>query len=168
MIIPEALVEPVNSLQQNMFISAPTVSQTAALRCWDDDCISELESHVVMYRASRALILEELASIREIHPDNIAPADGGFYVYVDLGAEHVTEGYGSTSMCAALLEEKYVAFTPGIDFEATTNLGDRRFRISYSQGVDVAKEGLDRFKQFFPSWLERVHNARSVLSQSAS
>jgi aspartate/methionine/tyrosine aminotransferase len=165
MVIPEMLVESINSLQQNMFINAPTISQTAALRCWDNDCLAELEQHVAKYRVSRALILEELARIPEIDPTNIAPADGGFYVYVDLGEENVTDGFGSAVMCQLLLEEQCVAFTPGIDFEdPTTNLGERRFRISYSQGVDTAKEALERFHQFFPKWLERVRNAKSSAS----
>jgi aspartate/methionine/tyrosine aminotransferase len=46
LIIPEKLVHAINSLQQNMFINAPTISQTAAMKCWDDDTIAELEQHV--------------------------------------------------------------------------------------------------------------------------
>lgn len=165
MIIPDSLVDPINSLQQNMFINAPTISQTAALKCWDEDCIAELEQHVAKYRTSRALILEELSRIPEIDPKNIAPADGGFYIYVDLGDENVTENLGSATMCQQLLEDQCVAFTPGIDFEdPTSNLGERRFRISYSQGVNVAREALQRFHQFFPIWIARVRNAKNASS----
>jgi aspartate/methionine/tyrosine aminotransferase len=163
MIIPDSLVDPINSLQQNMFINAPTISQTAALKCWDEDCIAELERHVAKYRTSRALILEELSRIQEIDPHNIAPADGGFYIYVDLGDDNVAENLGSAAMCQQLLEEQCVAFTPGIDFEdPTSNLGERRFRISYSQGVDVAKEALKRFHQFFPIWIARVRDSKNA------
>ena len=159
MIIPDALIEPINSLQQNMFINAPTISQTAAIKCWDTDTIAELEKHVEKYRASRSIILEELSRISHIDPNNIAPADGGFYIYVDLGDKNVTDQLGSVKMCQLLLEEQHVAFTPGIDFEdPTTNLGERRFRISYSQGIDVVKEAMERFQQFFPTWMERVQN----------
>ena len=95
-------------------------------------------------------------------PNNIAPADGGFYIYVDLGSENVTDRLGSVAMCQSLLEEQHVAFTPGIDFEdPTTNLGERRFRISYSQGIDVVKEAMQRFKLFFPTWVDRVHNDKT-------
>jgi aspartate/methionine/tyrosine aminotransferase len=161
MVIPEGLIEPINSLQQNMFINAPTISQTAALKCWDDETIAELEAHVDKYRRSRSLILEELSKIREIDPKNIAPADGGFYVYVDLGEQNVAPCLGSVKMCETLLEEQHVAFTPGNDFEdPSTGLGDRRFRISYSQGVDVVKEALRRFHAFWPEWLQRVKQAR--------
>jgi aspartate/methionine/tyrosine aminotransferase len=64
-------------------------------------------------------------------------------------------------MCKALLEEEHVAFTPGNDFEDPTgSLGDRRFRISYAGGVEVAKEGLTRFRRFWPTWLKRVNDAK--------
>jgi len=158
MVIPETLVEPVNCLQQNMFINAPTISQTAALKCWDDETIAELEAHVEKYRSSRGIILEELSSIPEIKSSNIAPADGGFYVYVDLGEHNVAPGFGSVAMCKALLEEESVAFTPGNDFEDPEGvLGDRRFRISYAGGVETAKRAMERFHRFWPTWVERVN-----------
>lgn len=161
LVLPEYLVDSINSLQQNMFINAPTISQTAALKCWDDDTIAELETHLDKYRTSRAIILEELAKIPEIDPANIAPADGGFYVYVDLGEENISPGMGSVAMCKTLLEEEKVAFTPGIDFEnPATTLGDRRFRISYAGGVDTATRALERFRNFWPKWCERVKNAQ--------
>lgn len=156
-IIPDHLVDPINSLQQNMFINAPTISQTAAMKCWDDDTIAELEKHVEKYRKSRVIILEELKQIDEIESKNIAPADGGFYVYIDLGDDNIADGKGAVEMCRALLEEEYVAFTPGNDFEDPSgNLGDRRFRISYAGGVETVQEGLKRFRRFWPTWMERV------------
>jgi aspartate/methionine/tyrosine aminotransferase len=158
MVIPEGLIEPINSLQQNMFINAPTISQTAALKCWDKDTIAILEKHVQKYKSSRALILEELADVKDL---NVAPADGGFYVYIDLGSSNVAPGYGSVAMCKAFLEEEHVAFTPGIDFEdPATNLGDRRFRISYAGGIDTARQAMERFHRFWPAWIQRVKQVR--------
>lgn len=162
MIIPEHLIEPINALQQNMFINAPTISQMAACECWNDETIKELEGHISKYRESRQIILNALAEIKEINPRNIAPADGGFYVYVDLGNENVTEGFGSVEMCKNFLEDYHVAFTPGNDFEdPNDNLGGRRFRISYSGGTETVKEALARFRHFFPEWLDIVRRARS-------
>ena len=117
MVIPESLLHAINSLQQNMFINAPTISQTAAPKCWEDETIAELENHVENYRMrSRELILEQLKKFKELDPKNVAPADGGFYSYIDLDQD-IAPGFGSVKMCECLLEEKYVAFTPGIDFE---------------------------------------------------
>ena len=150
MVIPNSFIDTINSLQQNMFINAPTISQTAALKCWEKESIAELETHVEKYRNSRSIILDELGKIPNIESMNIAPADGGFYVYVDLGDENVAPGFGSVAMCKALLEEEKVAFTPGNDFEdPNSNLGDRRFRISYAGGVEAAREALSRFRRFW-------------------
>lgn len=83
-------------------------------------------------------------------------------MYVDLGDENVAENFGSVRMCECLLEEQHVAFTPGNDFEDPgTNLGDRRFRISYSQGVEVVKEAMERFHKFWPTWIQRVRKTNS-------
>lgn len=116
MVLPSDILDPINVLQQNMFINAPTISQTAALKCWEGETIQELEGHITKYRSSREFILKELANIDEIDSKNVAPADGGFYVYVDLGEENVdrANGLGSTEMCRLLLEEEGVAFTPGV------------------------------------------------------
>jgi len=162
MVLPPDLVDPINTLQQNMFINAPTISQTAAIQCWEPETIAELETHVAKYRKSREFILKQLDSISEIK--SIAPADGGFYVYIDLGEELVCrgKGLGSTEMCRMLLEEKGVAFTPGTDFEDPAgNLGDRRFRISYAGGTTVVADAMDHFKDYWPSWVKRVKDAKN-------
>mmetsp|Transcript_19895 Transcript_19895/g.48844 ORF Transcript_19895/g.48844 Transcript_19895/m.48844 type:complete len:364 (-) Transcript_19895:291-1382(-) len=165
MVIPDHMIDPINTLQQNMFINAPTISQTAALKCWESETIAELEQHVQKYQKSRTIILDYLKQIPEFSQDDagkkdgknhVAPPDGGFYVYVDLGEENVATGHGSVAMCEALLEECHVAFTPGTDFESLPEMGDRRFRISYAGGVETATEGLKQFVDFWPKWLERV------------
>lgn len=161
MVIPEELVVPINSLQQNMFINAPTISQTAAMKCWDEDTLAILESHVEKYKTSRQLILDQLATVQDINPRNIAPADGGFYIYVDLGDDNIAPEHGSVKMCECFLEEHFVALTPGTDFEDPDgNLGDRRFRISYAGGIDTVRKAMERFQVFFPTWVERVKKAK--------
>lgn len=167
MVLPKDLVGPITSLQQNMFINAPTISQTAAMKCWDEQTIIELESHVKKYQTSRSLILEVLVKLPGLDPKQIAPADGGFYVYVDLGNDNVAPNLGSVAMCSTLLEQEHVAFTPGIDFEdPSTQLGDRRFRISYAGGIDSATTAMERFSKFWPKWLERVRTAKELNSMN--
>lgn len=162
MVVPSALVDPINSLQQNMFISAPGISQTAALTCWDDDTIVELEQHVDKYRESRQIILEGVSTIFDAQ--QIAPADGGFYVYVDVGEDNVclSSDLGTVEFCRTFLEEEGVAITPGVDFEDPAgNLGQMRLRISYAGGIETAREATKRFQRFWPQWVERVQQAKS-------
>ena len=163
MVIPDGLVEGINTLQQNMFINAPTISQTAALKCWDDETTEILEQHVQKYSICRKLVLEALAGIKEISQGNIAPADGGFYVYIDLGEENCAPGLGSVAMCASFLEEEFVAFTPGNDFEdPSTGLGDRRFRISYAGGKETVRQAMERLHRFWPKWHTKVMEAKRI------
>jgi aspartate/methionine/tyrosine aminotransferase len=165
MIVPNALIDSINKLQQNMFINAPTISQTAALHCWDDSARLELESHVEKYATNRSILLRELNdSLVTLHGCRMAPSDGGFYVYVDLCDHNVClpASHDAVAMCIALLEEYHVAFTPGIDFEdPMSNLGRRRFRISYSQSTNVVQSAIRRFvHDFWPTWVERVRTAQ--------
>jgi aspartate/methionine/tyrosine aminotransferase len=97
-----------------------------------------------------------------LDPKNVAPADGGFYIYyVDLGDDNIAPGHGSVKMCQCLLEEKFVAFTPGNDFEDPAgSIGDRRFRISFAGGSEAVREAMKRFLQFWPTWVERVKAAQ--------
>ena len=181
MVVPQRFVQSINKLQQNMFINAPTVSQTAALRCWDSETIAELETHVSKYRANRTVILDRFDSQEGGRDDilkglmletNVAPADGGFYVYVDLGDDFVcmnednetTTSLDSVRLCELLLEKEYVALTPGIDFEdpdCPQNLGRRRFRISYAGGTETITKAMDKFVRFWNEvWLPLIDSAK--------
>jgi len=184
MVVPERFVQSINKLQQNMFINAPTVSQTAALKCWDSNTIEELETHVSKYRANRAAILNRFDT-KDRSDDtqnvlkglmletNVAPADGGFYVYVDLGEDFVCmEPSGdnnetvldSVKLCELLLEREHVAVTPGIDFEdpeCPQNLGRRRFRISYAGGTQIITKAMDKFVGFWNNvWVPSIAAAK--------
>jgi aspartate/methionine/tyrosine aminotransferase len=121
MVVPEDLVRVIERLQQNLFISAPAVSQAAALGAFDG--LHELEANRQVYAESRALLLEELP---RAGLDGIAPADGAFYLYADVS--RFTDD--SLAFTKAMLEETGVAATPGVDFDAAR--GHRFVRFSYA------------------------------------
>mmetsp|Transcript_41154 Transcript_41154/g.109851 ORF Transcript_41154/g.109851 Transcript_41154/m.109851 type:complete len:429 (-) Transcript_41154:339-1625(-) len=83
--VPHGLVDRVNRLQQNMFISAPTLSQIAGVAAFSDEADEELQSHLHRYKKNRDTVLAVLGEL-ELTKDvgSVAPADGAFYVYVDL------------------------------------------------------------------------------------
>ncbi|MCO6416946.1 aminotransferase class I/II-fold pyridoxal phosphate-dependent enzyme [Siccirubricoccus sp. KC 17139] len=120
LVLPEDLVRPVECLAQNLFISAPHVSQVAAETAFD--CRAELEENLARYRRSRALLLRELP---RAGLDRIAAADGAFYLWADIG--HLTND--SVEFCRRLLAEADVAATPGVDFDPAR--GARFMRLSY-------------------------------------
>ena len=73
---------------------------------------------------------------------HMAPPDGAFYLYVDVGA--ITPN--SVSLCRELLEATDVAVTPGLDFDE--NHGHRFIRLSFAgdpASVDEAAGRLERY-----------------------
>ena len=80
MVLPEDLVRPVECLAQNMFISAPHVSQIAAEAAFD--CGAELDANVARYRRSRDHLL---AALPQAGFPRLSPAEGAFYLYADVG-----------------------------------------------------------------------------------
>ena len=121
MVVPEDLIRAVECLAQNLFISAPTLSQIAGVAAFD--CRPELEANVAKYAANRSLLLEQLPKAGF---NRLAPADGAFYVYAD-----VTElTNDSLSFCRRILNETGVAITPGVDFDP--DRGHRYVRFSFA------------------------------------
>ena len=139
MVLPPDLVRSAECLAQNFFVAPPTLSQLAALAVFD--CIVELDANVASYARNRALLLEELprAGFRQI-----APPDGAFYIYADVG--HLTND--STEFCRRMLEETGVAATPGVDFD--TRLGHRFVRFCYAGSNADTAEAARRLK----NWLK--------------
>ncbi len=135
LVVPEPLLRPIECLAQNLFISAPTLSQLAA--CAAFDCKDELNRHVARYADNRALLLEHLPKAG-FGP--MAPADGAFYLYADISA--LTDD--SEAWCRTLLAETGVAITPGIDFDPVR--GRRFVRISFSGATDTIAEAVRRLR----------------------
>ncbi len=121
MVLPEDLLRPVECLAQNLFISPPTLSQIAAEAAFD--CREELNGYVAAYARNRAVLLRELPKAGF---DRLAPADGAFYLYADVG--RLTND--SEDFCRRMLAETGVAITPGIDFDPER--GHRFVRFSFA------------------------------------
>jgi aspartate/methionine/tyrosine aminotransferase len=122
MVVPPDLSRTIECLAQNFFISAPTLSQIAAVAAFD--CGEENERRVDSYRANRDLLLEALPKAGF---EKFAPADGAFYVYVDIG--DLTND--SEEFCRKILADTGVALAPGLDFDP--DRGNRFLRISYAE-----------------------------------
>ena len=129
MIVPEALIRPVERLAQNLFISAPTLSQHAAVQAFE--CGDELDANVARYARNRELLLRELPKAGF---GALAPADGAFYLYADISRLSNNAG----SFCEEMLRATGVAATPGMDFDPVDGRGYVRFSFSGSE-ADMAE-----------------------------
>lgn len=137
MVVPEDLIRSVECLQQNLFISPPTLSQHAGIKVFD--CRDDLDGLVARYAENRALLLERLPLAGF---ETLAPAEGAFYIYADIA--HMTND--SEEFCRRMLVETGVAATPGVDFDP--GRGNRFMRFSFAGEHAVMAEAADRLRQW--------------------
>ena len=139
MVLPEDLVRRVEMLQQNLFISAPTLSQIAArVALGERDYSEEQKAHY----AENRLVLDR--GLKALGFGLGQPSDGAFYAYADVSP--FTND--SLDFCKRLLEDAGVAATPGIDFDRVE--GRRFVRFSYAgtrRTIERALEAMAGFLQ---------------------
>jgi aspartate/methionine/tyrosine aminotransferase len=122
----------------NLFLTAPSLAQRAALAAMDAH--DELQGHVAVYAANRALMLTALP---KLGLRAIAPPDGAFYIWADIG--HLTGD--SLAFCKQLLRDTGVATAPGIDFDPVE--GHRFIRFSFAVSTPEVEEALRRLTPWF-------------------
>jgi aspartate/methionine/tyrosine aminotransferase len=139
-VAPERLVRPIERLAQNLFISAPAISQVAALAALADrDWCETLRAE---YAANRAAVL---AATGKLALRLVAPADGAFYALLDITAH----SRDSLAFAHAALHEAGVALTPGVDFDEAR--GATWVRLAFARSGAEVSEGLRRLA----AWLGR-------------
>ncbi|QCK86548.1 aminotransferase class I/II-fold pyridoxal phosphate-dependent enzyme [Phreatobacter aquaticus] len=137
MVVPESLTRAVECLTQNLFISAPKLSQMAALAAFDAD--AELEVIKAGYAANRKVLLEGLP---KAGLTRLLPVDGAFYIYADIG--HLTND--SLDFARRMLAETGVAATPGPDFDPYG--GMRAIRFSFAGSTEHMEEAVTRLTRW--------------------
>jgi aspartate/methionine/tyrosine aminotransferase len=140
MVVPEDLARSMECLAQNFFISPPTLSQHAAVAAFD--CHEELQANVARYAKNREVLLNELPAAGL---DDLAPADGAFYIYADV--TRFTND--SVDFSKRMLAEIGLAATPGVDFDPARGHGSLRF--SFAGATEDMVEAASRLK----NWLKR-------------
>jgi len=137
MVLPEDLIRPIERIQQSLYISAPELSQIAAVRAFDAS--PELEEIKDSYRASREMLLRRLP---QLGFRIAAPMDGAFYAYCDVS------GLTNDSMEFArrMIREAHVAAAPGHDFDVAN--GNRFMRFSYAGSVPEMETAMDRLEHW--------------------
>lgn len=138
LLAPAGHYERARAFAGNMFLTAPSLSQHAGVAALE--ARDELEGHVQVYRRNRDLLL---AALPRMGLSKIAPPDGAFYIYADVG--HLTND--SLSFCKHLLQETGVATAPGIDFDP--DQGRHHIRFSFAVSTKETEEAIRRLERFF-------------------
>ena len=128
MVVPDALVRPVERLAQNLYISAPYLSQVGALAAFDAG--EELDAVRDGYARNRAILLD---AFPRLGLGRTHPVDGAFYLYADVAA--LTDDAGA--FCRRMLDEAGVAATPGLDFDRSAGSHHVRFSFAGSEAECV-------------------------------
>jgi aspartate/methionine/tyrosine aminotransferase len=137
LLAPESLIPIIDKLAQNLFLSAPTVAQHAALVALQPDTRRLLEARKAELQARRDLLLPELSRLGFDLP--VAP-QGAFYVYAGIDKF----GLDSEVFAEKLLMEAGVAITPGTDFGS--HEADRHVRFAYTTSADRIRVALERIE----------------------
>jgi aspartate/methionine/tyrosine aminotransferase len=133
MVLPEALVRPVERIAQSLYISAPELSQVAAIEAFG--ATAELEAVKARYAWNRELLQRRLP---ELGFAFAAPMDGAFYAFCDVSK--LTND--SMAFARRMLAEAHVAATPGRDFDPLA--GHRTVRFSYAGSHEDIETALTR------------------------
>jgi len=139
LIAPDDYVADIDKLAQNLFLAAPTIAQHAALKAFDEESISILESRRREFRQRRDYLLPAL---RELGFEIAVIPQGAFYLYANCSRF----SDDSFSFASRLLEEAGVAITPGIDFG--THQPETHVRFAYTTSLENLQEGVQRLREF--------------------
>ena len=142
LVAPDAYVEAVEKLAQNLFISASDIAQQAAIAAFSPEAVQIHEERREAFRVQRDFLLPRL---RALGFDIPVEPQGAFYIYANC--EKITSD--SYAFCRDVLEDAGVAITPGLDFG--THGASRHVRFSYPKPVEVLAEGVARLERYLRS-----------------
>ena len=134
---PAPVIAQMTKVHQFAIMSAPTVSQYAAVEALRPACDVEIERMSVEYNMRRSLVVDTLNRIGLTCFD----PRGAFYVFPSI----TVTGLSSEEFCNRLLQEQHVAVVPGNAFGES---GEGHVRISYSYSVEHLIEALKRIEKF--------------------
>ncbi len=139
LVAPEGFIDPLDRLAQNIFLSAPTLSQFAALSAFTSETLAILEQRRQAFEKRRDYLLPALRQLGFSIP--VTP-QGAFYLYA--GCEGMTDD--SQQFARQLLEQAGVAVTPGLDFGF--HRPETHLRFAYTTDLDKLAEGVARIGGF--------------------
>ena len=130
-------------LAQNLYICAPHMAQQAALAAFSEETLAICESRRHAFQARRDFLLPGLRDLGFKVP--VTP-QGAFYLYADmqqLGGE-------SDALCRHLIESRFLAVTPGLDFGHYR--ANQHVRFAYTASIDRLGQALDRLALSLSEW----------------
>ena len=142
MVVPEALVPVVERLAQHLFICPSTISQHAALACFEAESIAEYERRRAEFKARRDYFIPALNQLGLSVP--VMP-DGAFYAWADCSQVCSKLGIkDSWDFAFEVMQRAHLAITPGRDFGTAQTAQFVRF--STASSMAQLQESVARLK----------------------
>ncbi|WP_294768103.1 pyridoxal phosphate-dependent aminotransferase [uncultured Rhodoferax sp.] len=130
MVVPDALVDVVERLAQNLFICPSTIAQHAALACFEDASLALYEQRRAEFKARRDYFIPALHALGLQVP--VMP-DGAFYAWADCSELCRKLGLkDSWDFAFEVMNRAHVAITPGRDFGTAQTAQFVRFSTASS------------------------------------
>ncbi len=143
LVAPPQAVGELEKLAQNLYISAPSMAQHAALACFEPATLDILEERRGEFARRRDYLLPAL---RELGFGIAVEPEGAFYLYADISAF----GGDAFAFCQHFLETEHVAFTPGLDFGRYQ--AGHHVRFAYTQSLPRLEEAVERIARGLKTW----------------
>ena len=138
MVLPPALVAPVEKLAQNLYICASSLAQQAALACFEPESIAEYERRRGEFRRRRDFVVPALQRLGLHVP--VVP-DGAFYAWADCSRFSAS----SWDFCFEMMQRAHVALTPGRDFGPAA--AERYLRLSFASSMPLLQTAMARLER---------------------
>lgn len=138
LVLPPALVAPVERLAQNLYICPSALAQHAALACFEPESLAEYERRRAEMRRRRDFIVPALERLGL--PVPVAP-DGAFYAWFDCSA-HAADSW---DFCFDMMRRAHVALTPGRDFGPAH--ATRFARLSFASSLEQLQRAVSRLRR---------------------
>lgn len=135
MIVPENLARQAEIIAQNLYISAPTLSQYGALHAFDSAYVETCRAEFQRRRDYLYHALKDIFCIEYL-------PEGAFYLWADI-SQHSDDCY---QFALQMLTDIHVAAAPGIDFGQ--NGTQKYLRFAYTRSIEHMAEGIERLKQW--------------------
>jgi aspartate/methionine/tyrosine aminotransferase len=129
-VAPDAVVDAIEKLGQNLYICPSAVAQHAALACFEPESLAEYERRRAEFKARRDWFIPQLESIGL--PVPVVP-DGAFYAWADCTEACRRLGVkDSWEFTFEIMKRAHVAVTPGRDFGVAETHNFIRFSTASS------------------------------------
>ncbi|MDY0135533.1 MAG: pyridoxal phosphate-dependent aminotransferase [Thiomicrospira sp.] len=137
---PKAIIDAMKTVQSQSTSNPCSISQRASVAALNGDqaCIQTMLS---AFKSRHEFVVER---VNQIPGFKCLPADGAFYMFINVEQAMLTKGFHSDAdFATAILEQVDVATVPGSGFGAEGHL-----RISFATSLNNLQTALDRIDNF--------------------